>query len=73
MFFDDHPPPHFHLVYNEYQAVVRIDDLRLTEGELPGRIVALVIEWANLHRDELLANWQSLSTTGKLQRIAPLV
>jgi hypothetical protein len=73
MFFDDHPPPHFHVVYNEYQAVVRIDDLRLTDGRLPDRIVALVVEWANLHRNELLANWHSLATTGKFQRIAPLV
>jgi hypothetical protein len=73
MYFDDHPPPHFHAVYNEFEAIIRIEDLRMTSGGLPQRVLALVLEWANLHRQELLSNWESLATTGKAQRIDPLV
>ncbi len=73
MYFNDHLPPHFHVRYAEHRAVFAIADLRMTEGSLPPRVTALVLEWANLHREELLDNWQSIQEKGTFQRLEPLV
>jgi hypothetical protein len=72
MFFNDHNPPHFHVQYNEFRAKVEIESLRAFEGRLPPRVLGLVFEWADLHRDELLANWESLRATGTFRKIDPL-
>ena len=58
--------------YGEDRAVISINDLKLMEGKIPKRALALVLEWANEHRDELLKNWNSLETTGEYSKIAPL-
>jgi hypothetical protein len=73
MYFDDHNPPHFHVKYNNYRALISIKDLALLEGDLPARILGLVIEWAELHKDELLENWNLVQETGKWFKIEPLV
>lgn len=73
MYFNDHNPPHFHVKYNEYRALICIGNLALLEGELPSRVLGPVIEWAELHRDELQANWDSLQSTGSVSKIEPLV
>jgi hypothetical protein len=57
MNWDDHPPPHFHDRYAEHEAVVRLDTLEVEIGSLPRRALALVLEWAALHRGELWDNW----------------
>ena len=38
-FYGEHRPPHFHVRYGEHQAVVRINDLVMTEGWLPARVL----------------------------------
>ncbi len=72
MYFNDHGPPHFHVRYESYRAKVRIVDADLIDGELPARVLALVREWAHLHRKELDRNWTSLATQGTFGRIEPL-
>ena len=54
MFFNDHPPPHFHARYGEFEATVEIYTLEVLEGQLPRRALNLVREWAMIHREELL-------------------
>jgi hypothetical protein len=73
MYFNDHAPPHFHVRYEEFRAIVGITATELLEGRLPPRVLGLVIEWAELHQDELLANWTTLADEGTFARIAPLV
>jgi uncharacterized protein DUF4160 len=73
MYFNDHNPPHFHVQYESYRAKVAIQELILMKGELPPRVRALVLEWADLHRNELLANWESLRNRGTFEPIEPLV
>ena len=46
MYFNDHNPPHFHAVYNDYKASISIKSLGLMEGKLPSRVMSLVIERA---------------------------
>lgn len=57
MFYNDHLPPHFHAVYGDDEALVEIDTLAIYRGALPRRAMALVLEWAALHRDELRRDW----------------
>jgi hypothetical protein len=45
----------------------------MLEGNLPARVKGLVIEWATLHKQELIDNWNSLTKTGMYKKIAPLV
>ena len=73
MYFDDHNPPYFHVRYNDYRAIISIKDLAILEGELPARVLGLVIEWAGLHKNELLENWDLVKETGKWFKIEPLV
>jgi len=59
--------------YEEFRAIVGIDPLELREGELPPRVLGLLIEWAELHQLELMENWTTLAARGTFRRIAPLV
>ncbi len=72
MNFREHNPPYFHAVYGEDEAIIGINDLRTLQGQLPKRIKAAVLEWADDHRDELMQNW-NLAQSGKLpHKIKPL-
>jgi len=72
MYYRDHGVPHFHARYGGHRAVFAIEDLRLLEGELPRRVISLVLEWAFEHRDELMENWE-LARRGKpLRKVPPL-
>jgi hypothetical protein len=72
MYYDEHPPPHFHVYYRDAQATVRVDDLKVARGSLPGRALTLVVEWGLAHRDELRENWVRLERGEPLCRIEPL-
>jgi len=72
MYFNDHAPPHFHAVYGAFEAAIRIDTLAVLWGTLPRRALALILEWAVLHRDELRANWDRAREGLPLQPIEPL-
>ena len=72
MFWDDHYPPHFHAEYGEHRAIVDIRALCVFSGRLPPRATGLVIEWAALHQQELLEDWDRARTQQSLEKIAPL-
>ena len=68
----EHPPPHFHIYYNEYKASVDIRTCEITEGELPRRQAKLALAWAELHQEELMADWQLLMNGEEPFKIQPL-
>jgi hypothetical protein len=72
MFFDDHNPPPFHAEYDDSAALIDIHNLSMFAGSLPPRVLGLVTEWATLHRQELLDDWEKARTQQELHRIAPL-
>ncbi len=72
MYYDEHNPPHFHVKYNEYNAVIRIRDYALLEGKLPPKVFGMVMEWTVLHQTELLSDWDNACDEKQLVRIAPL-
>ncbi len=71
MNFLDHVPPHFHAWYNDFKVTVTIQD-GLVKGEMPGRAMNLVLEWLELHKDELMIRWQKAQIGEPLDKIEPL-
>ena len=71
MYFDDHNPPHFHVWYDGYEAIITIQDGIIT-GSLPRRALKLVYEWLDIHKDELLENWKRLTNSEAALKIEPL-
>jgi hypothetical protein len=72
MFFDDHPPPHFHAQYGDHEALINVHTMAVIAGRLPPRALGLVIEWAVLHQPELLTAWGHAENKEPLGKIAPL-
>ncbi len=69
MYHNDHAPPHFHVEYQGHEALVRIEDGALAQGELPKRALRIVQEWAAEHHDELQTNWVKARAILPLDRI----
>ena len=72
MFWNDHAPPHFHALYAEHEAIVDIETLKVIRGEMPRRALSLVLEWAFLHREELLEDWNLCEKRKSPKKIKPL-
>jgi hypothetical protein len=71
MFFNQHGLPHFHAVYGKHTITVEIESGKI-RGEFPGRALRLVLEWSELHKQELLEDWERARQRQPLNRIAPL-
>ena len=67
-----HNQAHFHAYYQQEVAVYGIDPVDLIAGSLPRRQQRFVEAWAELHRQELLANWEHLQEGRLPDRIEPL-
>jgi Domain of unknown function (DUF4160) len=72
MYYNDHPPPHFHVRYETQKAIIDIATLSVLAGELSPRVRGMVIEWATLHQAELLQNWELARQNMPLEKIIPL-
>ena len=72
MYRPDHPPPHFHARYGEHVAQIELRTNQILAGSLPPRALRLVQEWAQLHHDELHANWDLAQALEPLVPIDPL-
>jgi hypothetical protein len=72
MFYDEHGPPHFHVSYQGYDAVIDISTLEIRMGSLPRRAHNLALDWAKLHQNELRANWRMIEEGRPLNNISPL-
>jgi len=69
MSFADHAPPHFHALYGDAETTIDIRTLTVRTGRLPLRALDLTLQWASVHQDELLANWQ---LCGQLRSPGPI-
>ncbi len=68
----EHNPPHVHVYYQKARAVMDIRKCEITGGKLPRRQARLVVAWAELHRDELLADWRLAINGEHPAQIEPL-
>ncbi len=72
MFWNDHSPPHFHALYGDDEAIISIETLTVSRGALPRRALALVLEWSEEHRAELMENWELCRQHQMPRQILPL-
>jgi len=71
MYWDDHAPPHFHAKYGEYEITVNIIT-GVVEGKFPKRALRHVLEWYELHKAELLIDWELCEQNEMPNPIEPL-
>jgi hypothetical protein len=71
MFYEDHPPPHFHARHGEHEAAISLGG-EVLEGRLPPSVLRRIRSWASLHRGELWRNWNRARTGRRLVRIEAL-
>jgi hypothetical protein len=72
MFWQEHAPPHFNALYEEFEALIDIRTLEVIRGSFPRRALSLVMEWAALHRNELMEDWQLCEAKQSPYKIPPL-
>jgi len=72
MYYNDHPPPHFHVRYGQQAASIEIDSLSVLDGTLSPRVLGFVTEWAGLHQAELREDWDLARQQLPLNPISPL-
>ena len=72
IYYKDHGIPHFHAKYGGQTGVFSIGELTLMEGQLPKRVVSMVLEWAFEHRNELQDSWELARHGQALKKIDPL-
>ncbi|MBI9103932.1 MAG: DUF4160 domain-containing protein [Spirochaetales bacterium] len=73
-FFDNrrHKKPHIHVKYQDDEAVISIPDGELIEGNLKSNKLKLVEAWIEIHRDEIMADWELASEGNEIYKIDPL-
>lgn len=71
MFYNEHNPPHIHVEYQDFKAVISIKE-GIVEGRMPKIALRLVFEWIDLHKAELLMNWENIEKKKPLNNIDPL-
>lgn len=71
MLYSDHNPPHFHAKYGEYEVTVDIETGIVT-GSMPKRALSLILEWYEIHIDELKEMWKLAESRSPLKKVPPL-
>ena len=71
MNWGDHPLPHFHARYGDYEITVEIET-GVVRGEFPKRALRAVLEWSDLHQAEPMQDWLLAQQRKQLQPILPL-
>ena len=73
-YFDNrqHKLPHIHVKYQDQEAIFSIPDGEIIDGELRSNKSKLVQAWIEIHKEELMADWE-LSVNGQeIFKIDPL-
>ena len=73
MYYDEHNPPHFHAEYNGKKIVFDILKGRVLKGAFPSKQLKYVLAWAEIHKEELMENWELSRQDLPLKKIAPLM
>jgi hypothetical protein len=68
----EHNPPHIHAYYQDFRLTVGIYDCEILNGEIPARQLRLLQAWIEIHREELLADWNLCQNGEKPFNIEPL-
>jgi hypothetical protein len=69
--YNDHNPPHFHAWYGDYKITITIEE-GIVEGKMPKRALKMIFEWMELHKLELIEDWNRAKNKEPLLKINPL-
>lgn len=75
MYFMDnqqHKLPHIHVKYQEDEVIVSVPDGEVLEGAIPNSKMKLLQAWIELHKDELIADWELAVSGEQPYKIDPL-
>ena len=72
IYYNDHPPAHFHATYGDYKVKIGVENLEVLNGRLPARQRRLVSHWASVRQVELREAWRRAQRLEHAGRIAPL-
>jgi len=64
--------PHFHATYGEFKVQVDIKNLSKLSGEMPRKGLNLILDWAEIHQNELLEIWNLSENEKPLPKVEPL-
>lgn len=53
-----HKKPHIHVKYQEQEAVISIPEGEILEGEIKSTKLKLVQAWIEIHKEDLMADWE---------------
>ena len=67
-----HHLPHIHAKYQSEEAVYSIADGTKLEGTIPQNKERLVQAWIEIHREELMADWELAVNGNAVFKIEPL-
>ena len=68
----EHKLPHVHAKYQEDEAVITIPDGNVIKGKMKPEKLKLVQAWIEIHKDDLMANWDLAANGQKVYKIEPL-
>ena len=71
-YYNDHSPPHFHAEYAGNKALIDIVNGTVIKSALPKKQLKLVLAWTEIHRDDLMQNWELAKCNEALLPIEPL-
>lgn len=69
MFWNEHHPPHFLAEYGENKILVDIQNATVLKGIFPSKQLKLVLAWCEIHKDELLVNWEMVRNMISLSKL----
>ncbi len=72
LYYKDHNPPHIHVKYAEYKAIINIKTKEVIAGYIPETAFKLVSKWINIHENEIIECWKKLKIDQKPSTIKPL-
>ena len=61
LFPNDHNPPHLHIDYAEYHALIDIANLEILKGEMPAKILKKATDWASENKNYLIETFAELN------------
>ena len=67
-----HHCPHLHVRHQVQEAVLSIPECNVLAGSIPPAKMRLVLAWVEIHRDDLLADWELAVSGQPVFRVEPL-
>ena len=72
MYWEEHLPPHFHAEYSGNKVIIDIRKGTVIKGVFPFRQLKLILAWCEIHRDEIMKNWELGMNNKDFIKIDPL-